>query len=59
MDQQAVIDFTETAIPIFTEFGLNVIGALAILLVGKFAAQGISIPYPQRDVHLYQDKTGQ
>ena len=38
MDQQTAKDLLEAAIPILTDYGLKVIGALVILVVGKIAS---------------------
>ena len=39
-------------------YGLRIIAALVILSLGrwlaKFIKSGISIPFPQRDVHVYK-----
>jgi hypothetical protein len=40
--------------------GLNILSAIVILILGRILVWildiGISIPFPQRDVHLFQAK---
>ena len=44
---------SEQMVLFITAYGIKVIGAIIILILGRIAA-GIEIPYPQQVVHMTQ-----